>query len=212
MLGIEAGSSRQLVFLARIGLLEPIRTEIGPVAPPLLPQSWGEIETATISYGHGLALAPLQMAAAAAILVNGGRRVLPTYLVRDERNKEGDQILSPATSIAMRELMRLNVTVPYGTGRRAELAAYRVGGKTGTAEMPGKGGYQAKSVISSFLGAFPMDAPRYVLMVTLFEPKSAEDSKGGITAGLNAAPLTAAIVERIAPILGVLPRRIETIR
>jgi cell division protein FtsI (penicillin-binding protein 3) len=212
MLGIEAGSSRQLVFLARIGLLEPIRTEIGPVAPPLLPQSWGEIETATISYGHGLALAPLQMAAAAAILVNGGRRVLPTYLVRDERNKEGDQILSPATSIAMRELMRLNVTVPYGTGRRAEVAAYRVGGKTGTAEMPGKGGYQAKSVISSFLGAFPMDAPRYVLMVTLFEPKSAEDSKGGITAGLNAAPLTAAIVERIAPILGVLPRRIETIR
>ena len=105
--------------------------------------------------------------------------------------------------------MRLNVTHTAGTGRRAEAEGYRVGGKTGTAEMPGRGGYQEKAVISSFIGAFPMDAPRYVTLVLLFEPQTGETGGDHITAGLNAAPATARIVERIAPLLGVLPRRVE---
>jgi cell division protein FtsI (penicillin-binding protein 3) len=211
-IAMEAGTSRQLVFLARMGLTEPIRTEAGPVAPPLLPQRWGEVETATIAYGHGLAVAPLQIAAVMATLVNGGRRIAPTYLARGEKRPDGEKVLAAATSSAMKELMRLNVTMPHGTGRRAEVAGYRVGGKTGTAEIPGRGGYQEKSVISSFIGALPMDEPRYVLMVTLFEPQPADGTKGGITAGLNAAPVAGAIVARIAPILGILPRRIEAAR
>ena len=77
----------------------------------------------------------------------------------------------------MRDLMRLNVAEPGGTGRRAEVRGYRVGGKTGTAEMPGVGGYQRKAVISSFVAAFPMDAPRYVVFVLLFEPKGTEETK-----------------------------------
>jgi cell division protein FtsI (penicillin-binding protein 3) len=178
------------------------------VAPPLLPERWDGIETATISYGHGLALAPLQFAAAAAILVNGGRRVAPTYLRRDGEPGQGEVVLKPETSAAIRELMRLNVTMAHGTGRRAEVAGYRVGGKTGTAEMPGVGGYREKSVISSFVGAFPMDEPRYLVLVSLFEPQSGEGTSGGITAGLNAAPVTGAIVTRIAPVLGILPRGI----
>lgn len=210
MLGLESGNSRQLVFLARMGLLEPIRTEIGPVAPPLLPQRWDTVETATIAFGHGLAVAPLQFAAATATLVNGGRRVQPTFLAgRNRSSTHGETILLPETSAALRELMRLNVTMAHGTGRRAEVDGYRVGGKTGTAELPGKGGYLAKSVISSFVGAMPMDRPAYVILVSLFEPQAAPGTNGGITAGLNAAPVTAAIVRRIAPILGVLPRRIE---
>ena len=97
---------------------------------------------------------------------------------------------------------------PVGTGRRAEAEGYRVGGKTGTAEMPGRGGYQAKAVISSFIGAFPMDAPNYLTLVMLFEPEPAAGIAPGITAGVNAAPTTARIVDRIAPVLGVLPRLI----
>jgi cell division protein FtsI (penicillin-binding protein 3) len=212
MIAMEAGTSRQLVFLARMGLTEPIRTEAGPVAPPLLPARWGEVETATIAYGHGLAVAPLQVAAVMATLVNGGRRIAPTYLAKREKRDDGEKLLAAATSSAMRELMRLNVTMPQGTGRHAEVAGYRVGGKTGTAEIPGKGGYQEKSVISSFVGALPMDAPQFVLLVTLFEPQPADGTKGGITAGLNAAPVAGAIVARIAPILGILPRRIEAAR
>ncbi|MGE0767738.1 MAG: peptidoglycan D,D-transpeptidase FtsI family protein [Hyphomicrobiaceae bacterium] len=209
MMAMEAGNSRQLVFLARMGLTEPIRTEAGPVAPPLLPPRWGEVETATISFGHGIAVAPLQFTAVMASLVNGGHRVTPTFLARSEPSPvPGEAIIKPQTSMAIRELMRLNVTMAHGTGRRAEVAGYRVGGKTGTAEIPGKGGYKEKSVISSFVSALPMDRPRYIMLVSLFEPQPEEGTSHGITAGLNAAPVTAAIVERIAPILGVLPRKI----
>jgi cell division protein FtsI (penicillin-binding protein 3) len=212
MMAMEAGNSRQLVFLAGMGLTEPIRTEAGPVAPPLLPQHWGGVETATIAFGHGIAVAPLQFTAVMACLINGGHRVTPTFLARPSGAAQpGDVVIKPATSAAIRELMRLNVTMAHGTGRRAEVEGYRVGGKTGTAEMPGKGGYKEKSVISSFVSALPMDHPRYIMLVSLFEPQPEEGKSHGITAGLNAAPVTAAIVERVAPILGVLPRKVATV-
>ena len=209
MLALETGPERQRAFLARLGLTEPMRTEAGPVAPPLLPKHWGRTETVTIGYGHGLALAPLQFAAAIAALVNGGTKVAPTLLARSGDAAERQRIVSAATSARLREIMRLNVTHPAGTGRRAEAEGYRVGGKTGTAEMPGRGGYREKAVISSFVGAFPMDAPKYVVFVLFFQPQTGETGADHITAGLNAAPATARIVERIAPLLGVLPRRVE---
>ena len=213
LMALESGTERQRLFLARLGLTEPLRTEIGPVAPPLLPQRWDRIETVTISFGHGLAVAPLQFAAAAATLLNGGHRVTPTFLAAEAQSPgkkpAGEAVLSPATSAAIREIMRLNVTAPAGTGRRAEVAGYRVGGKTGTAEMPGVDGYQRRAVIASFVGALPMDEPRYLTLVILFEPQATEETRGQITAAVNAAPVTARIITRIAPILGVLPRRLE---
>jgi cell division protein FtsI (penicillin-binding protein 3) len=209
MLALEAGAERQRAFLARMGLTEPMHTQAGLVATPLLPKHWGKIETITVGYGHGLAVAPLQFAAAVAALVNGGLKVTPTLLATLGDGGERPRLVSASTSARLREIMRLNVTNSQGTGRHAEADGYRVGGKTGTAEMPGQGGYREKSVISSFAGAFPMDAPRYVVLVLLFEPHSGEGHGGRITAGLNAAPATARIVERIAPLLGVLPRRVE---
>ncbi len=207
LIALDSGAQRQLVFLARLGLTEAMRTEAGQVTPPLLPQRWDRIETVTIGYGHGLAVAPMQFAAAAASLLNGGRRVQPTFLAGTARPREA--ILKPSTSDAMRELMRFNVTSASGTGRRAEVAGYLVGGKTGTAEIPGEKGYKKRAVIASFLGAFPMDGPRYVTLVSLFEPKPIAETQGQITAGVNAAPVTARIISRIAPVLGVLPRRLE---
>jgi cell division protein FtsI (penicillin-binding protein 3) len=208
MLALEAGPERQRAFLARLGLTEPMRTEAGPVASPLLPKHWGRTETVTIGYGHGLAMAPLQFAAAVAALVNGGTKVAPTLLARPDDGGERLRVVSATTSAGLREIMRLNVTHAAGTGRRAEAEGYRVGGKTGTAEMPGRGGYQEKAVISSFIGAFPMDAPRYVVFVLLFQPQTGDTGGDHITAGLNAAPATARIVERIAPLLRILPRRV----
>ena len=209
MLALQAGSERQRAFLGRLGLLEPMHTEAGAVAPPQLPQLWGRAETITIAYGHGLAVAPLQFAAAAAAVVNGGERLTPTLLLRADTPPKPDRVVTEATSASLRELMRLGVTHKAGTGRRAEAEGYGVGGKTGTAEMPGRGGYREKSVISSFLGAFPMQAPRYVTLVMLFEPQGTGETQGRITAGVNAAPVTARIVERVAPLLGVLPRLVQ---
>jgi cell division protein FtsI (penicillin-binding protein 3) len=207
LIGLESGAERQRAFLNALGLTGQARTEAGPVAPPLLPGRWDRIETVTISYGHGLAVAPIQFAAAAAALINGGRRVMPTFL--SAARPPGEAVIKPETSLAMRELMRFNVTSAAGTGRRADVPGYEVGGKTGTAEMPGEKGYQKRAVIASFLGAFPMQAPRYVTLVSLYEPKPIAETNGQITAGVNAAPVTARIVQRIAPVLGVLPRRLE---
>jgi cell division protein FtsI (penicillin-binding protein 3) len=208
MLALEAGADRQKAFLGRLGLLEPGRTEAGVLAPPQVPAQWGKIETITVAYGHGLAVAPVTYAAGLAALVNGGTKVTPTFRAMPEGAEivAGARLISAETSARMRELMRLNVTHASGTGRRAEIEGYRIGGKTGTAEMAGLGGYRRKAVIASFAAAFPMDEPRYVIMVMLFEPQGTDETKGGITAGLNAAPTTGRIVARIAPILGVLPR------
>jgi cell division protein FtsI (penicillin-binding protein 3) len=214
MLALKAGAERQRAFLARLGLLEALRTEVGPVAPPQLPAAWGRAETITIAYGHGLAVAPLQFVVAAATIINGGKKLTPTFLLRPDAPVAagGAPVVSEATSVSLRELMRLGVTHKAGTGRRAETDGYGIGGKTGTAEMPGRGGYREKAVISSFLGAFPMEAPRYVSLVMLFEPQATPETAGRITAGVNAAPVTGRIVTRIAPLLGVLPRLVEGLK
>ncbi len=205
MLALEAGAERQRAFLDRLGLTGRLDSERGPIAAPQLPDRWGEAETITVSYGHGIALAPIQVAAAAATLVNGGTRVTPTFLRRlpGSEPEPAGQLIPSDVSHQIRGLMRRNVVDPVGTGRRAEAQGYEVGGKTGTAELPGRGGYRRHAVISSFLGAFPMRDPRYVTLVSIFEPQPVAETQGRILAGLNAAPATGRLVARIAPMLGV---------
>lgn len=205
LLALGAGTEHQRAFLDKLGLLGRMDSERGPVAPPQLPDRWGQAETITVSYGHGIALAPLQVAAAAAALVNGGTLVKPTFLRRTADTAPGRRVVSEATSALIRQLMRANVVDAAGTGRRAEAAGYEVGGKTGTAEVPGRGGYRHHAVISSFLGAFPMRQPRYLTLVSLFEPKPVAEAHNKVLAGLNAAPTTARLVARVAPLLGVAP-------
>lgn len=205
MMALELGSERQRAYLAKFGLIEPIRTEAGQVAPPKLPQNWGKAETITISYGHGMAVAPLQFAATAAALINGGWQVRPTFR-SDPITTDRAQVISAETSAAIRELMRRNVSSRHGTGRRADVPGYEVGGKTGTAELPGRGGYRETAVIASFVAAFPMSAPKYLVLVMLHEPKPTEKTHGLRTAGVNAAPVAGRIIARTAPLLGVFPQ------
>ena len=206
MLAEAAGTERQRAFLDRLGLTRRLDSERGMVAAPQLPERWGQAETVTISYGHGIAIAPLQVASAAAALVNGGMLMPPTFLRRvPGQPTAGERVISEATSAKMRQLFRSNVTDSAGTGRRAEAEGYEVGGKTGTAELPGRGGYRHSAVIASFLGAFPMGAPRYVTLVSLFEPQPVAESQNRVLAGLNAAPTTSRLVARIGPLLGVPP-------
>ncbi len=209
MIALKAGGDKQKAFLGKFGLLEQARTEAGPVAAPQVPKRWERIEQITIAYGHGLAVAPLQFAAAAAALVNGGEMVRPTFLRGRGETGAKTRVISAATSRQINELMRLNVTDPAGTGKRAEVPGYRVGGKTGTAEMAAGGGYAEKSVISSFIAAFPMEKPQYVVMVMLFKPQATEETKNEITAGMNAAPTAGRIIARVAPLLGVLPEPVQ---
>ncbi|MDO9383596.1 MAG: penicillin-binding protein 2 [Hyphomicrobiaceae bacterium] len=208
MIALKSGGDKQKAFLTKLGLLDQGRTEAGPIAQPQVPKRWERIEQITIAYGHGVAVAPLQFAAAAAALVNGGELVKPTFL-RGRSEAKKTRVISADTSRQINELMRLNVTDPAGTGKRAEVPGYRVGGKTGTAEMAGVGGYEKKSVISSFVAAFPMEKPQYVVMVMLFKPQATDETKNEITAGHNAAPTAGRIIARVAPLLGVMPEPVQ---
>ncbi len=192
-------------FLKRIGLLD--RTpglELPEIANPTEPKVWKKVNSITISYGHGISTTPLQTAVAAAALVNGGKLVPPTLFSRsrDEADKIAKQVIQPSTSEAMRYLMRLNVL--QGSGKRAEVPGFLVGGKTGTAEKVVNGRYSRGKRFNAFLSTFPVDAPRYVVLVIVDEPKP-EKGQVYATAGMNAAPTVAQIVRRSAPILGVKP-------
>lgn len=207
LLALEVGPERQREFLDQLHLLTPMSTEQGPVAAPLVPERFDRLSQITVAYGHGIAVAPLQFAAAAASLINGGLRVEPkfTFQFPGTAAAQPTRVVQPETSARLNDLMRLNVTDSAGTGRRADVAGYNVGGKTGTAEIPGRHGYHEKSVISSFLAAFPMEKPKYLVMVSLFEPKASAETHGEITAGLNAAPTAGRIIARIGPQLGLMP-------
>jgi cell division protein FtsI (penicillin-binding protein 3) len=215
-LALLAGATQQRAFLDRMGLTQPIRLETGQLGAPRLPSQWGPTETATIAYGYGIAVSPMQLATAAAALVNGGTRVRP-HLVSimpglTEQESPPERVVSAATSAQVRDMLRRAVTQPGGTGRRADVPGFEVGGKTGTAELAGRGGYRARSVVASFLGAFPIRAPRYVVLVSLMEPRPAVDdaaqgqATGRITAGVNAAPIAARVISRTGALLGVVPQ------
>jgi cell division protein FtsI (penicillin-binding protein 3) len=202
---MDAGTPVQQSFLKQLGLLQPSGVELSEVGQPMLPSPWREINTMTISYGHGLAVSPLQLTSAVATIVNGGTEVRPTLLRQDAASPSaGAQVLSARTSAQMRQLMRL--VVAKGTGRKADAAGYLVGGKTGTADKAAGRGYARNSRIASFVGAFPMNDPRYVVFAMVDEPKPTKETYGYATGGWVAAPLVGRLVERIGPLLGIAPQ------
>jgi cell division protein FtsI (penicillin-binding protein 3) len=205
-MALDLGIDRHRAFLRKLGLLNRLSTEIGEGAAPIVPSPWERLSTITIAFGHGLSVTPLQVAAAALPLVNGGFAVTPTFLPRPRLAalRQSPSVLKSSTSHAMLSLMRLNVL--KGTGKRAHAEGYRVGGKTGTADKVVGRRYKSSSVLTSFLAVFPTDAPEYLALVMLDEPQRVAESDNQQTAGVNAAPTAGRIVERIAPILGVAPR------
>jgi cell division protein FtsI (penicillin-binding protein 3) len=202
---LATGVARQREFLGRLHLTKRLKTELPENAAPLLPPKWNELAAITISFGHGLSVTPMQTAVAAAAILNGGTFLPPTFLPRSQEEVQGvgKQVISQDVSRMMRYLFRLNVL--SGSGRRADVPGYTVGGKTGTAEKIENGRYVSNKRRNSFLSAFPMDDPRYVVLVVLDEPKPEREGIGA-TAGLNTAPTVGAIIRRAAPMLGVMPR------
>ncbi|MEO9825482.1 MAG: penicillin-binding protein 2 [Paracoccaceae bacterium] len=199
------GPERQQDFLRGLGLLTQTGIELieAPGSRPLLPKKWSEIQAMTISYGHGMSASPLHLASAYATLVNGGTKVTPTLLKRDEP-EAGAQVLSANTSKQMREFLRAVVT--RGTATLGEVAGYQVAGKTGTADKPKpQGGYYDDKVIATFASVFPADDPAYVLVVSLDEPVETSGREPRRTAGWTAVPVAAEVIRRIAPLLGLAP-------
>ncbi len=205
-MAVDVGTRMQRVYLDRFGLLRPPSLELPEIGTPLAPKRWREINTMTIAYGHGIAVSPLQLVSGVAALVNGGLYVPPTLLKHEGDEPLGaKRVLSAQTSEQMRGLMRMVVNT--GTGRKAAVRGYAVGGKTGTADKLAGRGYSKNATISSFVGAFPMDAPRYVILVMLDEPKGNKRTFNYATGGWVAAPAVGRVVERMATLIGMAPDR-----
>ncbi|EYD71221.1 peptidoglycan D,D-transpeptidase FtsI family protein [Limimaricola hongkongensis] len=201
------GAEKQREFLGQLGMFEPTEVEMveAPTGRPLLPAQWSEISTMTISYGHGLSVSPLHLAAGYAMLANGGRKVAPTLLHKGAR-APGERIVSEQTAAATRAMLR--AVVSRGTASLGDVEGYEVGGKTGTADKPREngGGYYDDKVIATFAGMFPATDPEYVIIVTLDEPVETTGSRPRRTAGWTAVPVAAEMIRRAAPLLGLRPQ------
>lgn len=201
----ELGSEKLRRTMIDLGMDERPYIELPARGHPIWPgKDWPRLRNMTVSFGHGIAVTPLHLASAYAAMVNGGVwRPSTLYKVAPGAAPKGRRVFKASTSSRMRQLLRMIAI--YGTGKNADAPGFRVGGKTGSAEKPGTGGYRRTSLVSTFAAAFPMDKPRYVVVAMLDEPKGTTASSFQRTAAWNAAPIVGHLVPRIGPILGVRP-------
>ncbi|MDE8346384.1 MAG: penicillin-binding protein 2 [Acidocella sp.] len=195
-------------WLAKQGFLKPLNIQLpGPPAPEYPPlNDWGLATTMTLSFGAGISVSPLQLVTGVLPVVNGGIRYQPTLLAVDPNGPQpvGVRVMKQSTSDIMRKLMT-NVVLS-GTGTFAAVPGYVVGGKTGTAQVVGPNGrYLLHTNNASFMAAFPMQDPQYVVYVLVLQPKPDATTHGFTTGGYIAAPTVARVIARIGPMLGVLP-------
>jgi cell division protein FtsI (penicillin-binding protein 3) len=203
-IALAVGAERQQDYLRRFGLLSSPRFELKEIGKPHYPARWREVNVMTIGFGHGISETPLQVASAASALVNGGILHQATLLKLPRASEpEGKRVISRETSDHMRQLLRM--VVLYGTGEMVDAPGYVVGGKTGTADKVEGKHYAERKLLSSFVGVFPMTAPKYLVLVMVDEPHPNKDSHGFATAGWTAAPTVGRTIVRIAPLLGVQP-------
>ncbi len=211
-MALDVGGERQKAFLGRLGLLQRSTIELPEVGRPMVPLRWRDISTMTVGFGHGIAVSPVQLTSAIGTLVNGGFALKPTILARQSGVKPGKRVIKQRTSEILQRLMRLNVV--EGTGKKSAASGYLVGGKTGTAEKAGRGGYRRRALLSSFVGAFPMNNPRYVVLAILDEPQGTKATHGYASGGWTAAPVVSRLIARIGPMLSVPPvdEKSQTVR
>jgi cell division protein FtsI (penicillin-binding protein 3) len=207
----QMGAERMQQAFRDLGFNEPAHIELNERTRPLWPSDWGRARVLTSGFGHGVAISPLHLASAYAALVNGGVwRPATLMRVPEGRAAQGRRVYSAETSYRMRQMLRMIVT--DGTGRRGEAPGFRVGGKTGTAEkVAAGGGYSRRVNVSTFAAAFPMDDPRYVVVVMMDAPRGTEETHFLTTAAWTAAPVVSRVITRTGPLLGIIPDAVRDI-
>ena len=202
----KIGSNNLKKFYEDLGLLDSTTLELPETkgTKPQQPKKWKNLETATASYGHGIAVSPVHLATAYSILVNGGVKIKPSIIKQTKPNMQTDKIISESTSKEVRLILEKVVT--KGTARDSDFGGYGVGGKTGTAEKPNpiEGGYYENKVISTFASVFPISTGKFVMVVTLDEPENNFGSESYRYASKTAVPVAAKIISRVAPLLNLV--------
>lgn len=201
---LAIGKTRQQEFLRKLGMFEPVKLEVPELAKPMLPRQWGDLATMTVSYGHGISVSPIHLIRGIAAIAGDGR-LHPVTLVKggNAKKEPGPQIVRQETIGHMRDIMQL--VVDHGTAKAATAPGYHVGGKTGTAEKITGRGYSQDAKIALFTGVFPVNDPKYALLVMVDEPKGTKATYGYATGGWVSAPVVGHVVQRMAPLLGMKP-------
>ncbi len=204
LIALEIGKLKLKNFYNKIGLLNIPNINLTEKTKPITPKIWGKIQTATLSYGHGLSISPIQMIEASSKLFNNNL----DYKTQIHKKKKKDTIektkfLSENTIDTLKYLMYENTL--NGTARKAKINGFKIGGKTATGEKAEKGKYDKTKLVSSFLSVFPIENPEFISLVLFDEPSLGDVKKyrEGATGGKTAAPVTANIYRRIFPILGI---------
>ncbi len=188
--------NQQKEFLKKLGLLGKIQTDFPSLGTTIYPKKWGKISSATIAFGHGIAVTPLHLTNSVAAILNNGKLTNPSF-VKVNNQPEFTQIVTKNTSNKIKNLMEK--TIDVGTGRKAQVTGYRIGGKTGTAEKAEKGKYNKNKTLASFISAFPINNPEYIIYVGIDQPNYTFN-----TGGMVAAPVTKNIITNILPIIKYL--------
>ena len=229
-IALDIGEERQRHFLESAGLLQRPELELIEVGAPIAPDPWRDVSVMTVGFGHGLAISAVQLASGIAALTNGGILRPATLLHHLHHRHSGapsetpsqsgqapltetelahpqlippqfKRLISEKTSRTIRALMR--AVVQQGTAKKADISGYGVSGKTGTAEKAHTSGYQKRSLVSSFVGVFPHNEPRYLVLTLFDEPTGTRDTFNHATGGWIAAPTAGRVIARIGPVLGV---------
>lgn len=195
-------------FYEKLGFLELPPIDLPERGKPIYPKVWRDASTLTASFGHGIAVSPLHLMRATSALVNGGILVKPriTRPAGDaplSMEPEGERVIKPQTSTQIRQLLEL--VVADGTGSKAYVEGYDVGGKTGTAEKISARGYNKSALFSSFLGVFPINNPRYAVVAILDEPQGIKETYGYATGGWTAAPVVQKVIAQMGPLYQIPP-------
>jgi cell division protein FtsI (penicillin-binding protein 3) len=209
MLAKKIGEQKYKDFISETKLLSKPKFQLEEVGSPLN-FNWDKCKLETISYGHGIAITPLQATTAYASLVNGGNTVQPS-LIKNLKNKDKkiEKLISYETSKTLNKILRKVVTDKEGTASLADIYGYDVGGKTGTSQKYGN----ENEHLNTFISIFPAEDPKYALLVMLENPKVATDLiydyrdmkiKGTRNeAGWNSVYIAGKIIKKIGPILAI---------
>ena len=198
---LKLGKEKQFTFLEALGLTKKLDVDLLVSTEPVVPSEWGTLNSATISFGHGIAISPLQAGVAVAALVNGGVFHKPRLTQSTGQPINETRVVSETTSANIRHLLRQDVIA--GSGQQAAVPGLSVGGKSGTSEKVVNGAYNKDRLFTSFIAVFPIEEPQYLIMTALDEPKASKHTYGFASAGWNAAPLAGNIIRRAAPALGI---------
>lgn len=205
----QLGADNYRDFFSRIGFDRRINFELPEITSPNVPARFSEVVAATASFGHGFSISPMHMVRALAAFVDGGKLIDPTlFPANGDAMASAPQVISAETSDRMRYLLRSNAMIGSGSRMNRIAEGYRVGGKTGTAEKVVNGRYGTGKNLNVFITAFPMEAPRYVMLVLLDEAEP-ENAQSGNTAGWNAGEVSGRIIRGIAHMLGIVPESSE---